>query len=106
MGRRPTLDVVCTDRLGSVRAITDASGAVTATYRTDEFGLPTATTGTTSQPFGFTGEPRDATGLLYLRARYYDPSLGRFISRDTWSGSLAAPQSLNRYVYVGNNPTT
>ena len=71
------IEVYHTDRLGSVRAITDAAGAVTATYRTDEFGLPTASTGTSSQPFAFTGEPRDATGLTYLRARYYDPSLGQ-----------------------------
>ena len=101
-----TLEVYHTDRLGSVRAITDAAGAVTATYRTDEFGVPTATTGTSTQPFAFTGEPRDASGLSYLRARAYDPSLGRFMSRDTWHGTLGAPQTLDRYVYVGNNPTT
>jgi len=79
---------------------------VTTTYRTDEYGLPTATTGTSSQPFAFTGEPRDATGLIYLRARYYDPALGRFMSRDTWPGGLAAPGTLDRYAYVGNNPAT
>jgi RHS repeat-associated protein len=55
---------------------------VTATYRTDEFGVLTATTGSSTQPFGFTGEPRDGTGLSYLRARYYDPGLGRFMGRD------------------------
>lgn len=82
-----TIEVYQTDRLGSVRAITDAAGAVTATYRTDEFGIPTASTGTSSQPFTFTGEPHDATGLTFLRARYYDPSLGRFMSRDTWAGN-------------------
>ena len=101
-----TLEVYHTDRLGSVRAITDAAGTITATYRTDEFGISTATTGTTSQPFGFTGEPRDATGLSYLRARYYDPTLGRFLSRDELAGSPSLPQSLNRYAYVSNNPQT
>jgi RHS repeat-associated protein len=79
---------------------------VTATYRTDEFGIPTATTGTSSQPFGFTGEPRDATGLTYLRARYYDPSLGRFLSRDPLAGNPRMCQTLNRYAYVTNNPAT
>ena len=100
------LEVYHADRLGSVRAITDATGAVTATYRTDEFGLPTATTGTTTQPFTFTGEPRDATGLTYLRARYYDPTLGRFMSRDRGQDFLGSPGSLNSYVYVESNPTT
>jgi len=100
------LEVYHTDRLGSVRAITDAAGAVTATYRTDEFGIPTATTGTSTQPFAFTGEPRDASGLSYLRARSYDPSLGRFMTRDTWAGSTADPASLDRYAYVGNRATT
>ena len=56
------IEVYHADRLGSVRAVSDATGAVTATYRTDEFGIPTATTGGSSQPFTYTGEPRDATG--------------------------------------------
>lgn len=98
------LEVYHTDRLGSVRTITDATGSVIASHRTDEFGIETATTGSSDQPFGFTGEPSDPTGLSYLRARYYDPTLGRFLSRDTWSGSGAAPASLNRYVYAWNNP--
>jgi RHS repeat-associated protein len=100
------IEVYHADRLGSVRAITDASGTVTATYRTDESGIPTGTTGSSTQPFTYTGEPRDATGLVYLRARSYDPVLGRFMSRDTWAGTTSASQSLNRYAYVGNNPTS
>ena len=98
------IEVYHTDRLGSVRAITDAAGTVTATYRTDEFGIETASTGTSTQPYGFTGEPEDASGLSYLRARYYDPVLGRFTSRDTWAGSGASPRSLNQYAYMANNP--
>ena len=100
------IEVYHTDRLGSVRAITDASGTVTATYRTDEFGIETASTGTSTQPYGFTGEPQDASGLSYLRARYYDPVLGRFTSRDTWPGTTAQPATLHRYAYAGNNPLT
>ncbi len=99
------LEVYHTDRLGSTRSITDASGAVTATYRTDAWGTPTSTTGTSDQPYGFTGEPTDASGLVYLRARYYDPSLGRFMSRDTFSGNPRACQTLNRYSYAVNDPT-
>jgi len=43
-------------------------------------------------------------GLVYLRARYYDPDLGRFVSKDPVLGSLGIPQTLNRYAYVVNNP--
>lgn len=100
------LEVYHADRLGSVRELTDATGAVIATYRTDEWGIPTQATGTSSQPFRFTGEPLDGTGLVYLRARYYDPSVAVFVSRDTWPGSTASPQSLNRYAYATGNPTT
>jgi RHS repeat-associated protein len=100
------IEVYHTDRLGSVRAITDATGAITATYRTDEFGIETATTGTSTQPYGFTGEPEDASGLSYLRARYYDPALGRFTTKDTWVGTTSASQSLNRFAYVEDNPAT
>jgi RHS repeat-associated protein len=100
-----TIEVYHTDRLGSVRAITDATGAVIAASRTDEFGVPTATTGSSTQPFGFTGEPHDGTGLSYLRARYYDPSLGRFMSRDPLPGNPRICQTQDRYSYATNNPT-
>ncbi len=100
------IEVYHADRLGSVRALTNGAGTVTATYRSDEWGLPTTSTGSSSQPFGFTGEPRDSTGLTYLRARYYDPALGRFTSRDTWTGSMATSGSQNRYAYVTGNPAT
>jgi hypothetical protein len=45
-------------------------------------------------------------GLLYLRARYYDPQLGRFLSRDPFPGLATIPQSLHPYAYVFNNPAT
>jgi RHS repeat-associated protein len=101
-----TPELVHADRLGSVRALTDASGTVTATYRTDAYGVPTTTTGSSGQPFGFTGEPVDPTGLVNLRARMYDPTTGRFTSRDSWPGSVTLPTSLDRYVYVQDNPAT
>jgi len=83
------IEVYHTDRQGSVRALTDAAGSVIATYRSDEFGIPVSATGTSSQPFRYTGEPSDASGLTYLRARYYDPSIGRFMSRDPFGGSTS-----------------
>ncbi len=44
------------------------------------------------------------SGLQYLRARYYDPETGRFLSRDSYLGDIQDPLTLNRYVYVLNNP--
>jgi RHS repeat-associated protein len=59
----------------------------------------------TKDKFKFTGEALDPqTGLYYLRARYYDPSVGRFISKDPLLGVASAPATTNRYVYALNNP--
>ncbi len=53
----------------------------------------------------YTGEQTDTdTGLVYLRARWYDPSTGRFTTRDPFPGLATLPQTLNPYVYVNNNP--
>ena len=100
------IEVQHADRLGSIRAVTDGTGTVIATYQTDEFGVPTTSTGSAGSPFRYTGEPLDASGLTYLRARYYDASLGRFLSRDPFAGVASSPLSLNRYSYVHNNPAT
>jgi RHS repeat-associated protein len=54
--------------------------------------------------YGFTGEQMDPSGLVYLRARYYAPITGRFVSRDPWPGYLWRPQTLNRHAYVANDP--
>lgn len=96
------------DGLGSVRALTNASGNVVQTYGTDEFGVPhgSLTQGTRTQPFGYTGEQRDPTGLVNLRARLYDPQLGRFLQADPLRGTARNPCSLNRYAYVRNDPVT
>ena len=98
------VQVYHTDGLGSVRALTDGTGQVVQTYQTDEFGVTTLTQGNSTQPFRYSGEPRDETGLINLRARMYDPATGRSLSRDTFPGVAGAPGSLNRYAYVGNNP--
>ncbi len=99
------LHVYHKDALGSVWALSDANGQVTDTYQRDPFGVPGARQGTSAQPFGFAGEPLDSeTGLLYLRARMYDPETGRFIQRDPFAGLARRPGTLNRYVYVGDNP--
>jgi RHS repeat-associated protein len=100
------IEVAHADRLGSIRTLTDGSGSVVATGRTDEFGIPTAATGSTDAPYGYTGEPIDGSGLVHLRARHYDPTLGRFLTRDTWGGDPLTAQTLNRYSYVSNDPLT
>ena len=101
-----SIEVYHADRLGTVRALTNSAGSTTATFRFDEWGLPTVSTGSSAQPFSFTGEPRDATGLTYLRSRYYDPTIGRMTSRDAWPGVPYGSQSQNRYAYAENNPAT
>src|SRR6266851_2321199 len=59
----------------------------------------------TRNKFRFTGEALDpGTGLYYLRARYYDPSVGRFISKDPLAGTAALPLTRNRFAYVLSNP--
>jgi RHS repeat-associated protein len=59
----------------------------------------------TASPFGYGGEQRDdETGLVNLRSRYYDPALGRFLSRDSLPGVTTLPQSWSRYSYVENGP--
>src|SRR5262249_4947886 len=55
-------------------------------------------------PYGFTGEFTESTGMIYLRARHYDPALGRFLTRDTWDGNINKPLSLNRWNYTSANP--
>ncbi len=61
--------------------------------------------GSFANDFRFTEEQSDETGLYFLRARYYDPSTGRFISKDPFGGTIGNPASLNRYVYAYDNPT-
>jgi RHS repeat-associated protein len=93
------------DGLASTMALTDASGNVVNTYDYDVFGSVSSQTGSQPNEFQFTGEQVDSTtALQYLRARYYDPTAGRFLSRDPFAGLAGVPQSLNRYPYVLNNP--
>ncbi|OMD19366.1 RHS repeat domain-containing protein [Paenibacillus odorifer] len=56
-------------------------------------------------PYKYSGELLDdESGLIYLKARYYDPSIGRFITEDTYDGQITNPLSQNLYTYVQNNP--
>jgi RHS repeat-associated protein len=95
-----------TDGLGSTRALTDTVGLVTDRYTYDAYGGMVEHQGTFGNSFQFAGEQRDAsTGLDYLRARYYDSSLGRFVSADPFAGFMSDPMSLHNYQYAHANPT-
>ncbi|UQZ32242.1 hypothetical protein C2I18_00985 [Paenibacillus sp. PK3_47] len=90
---------------GDVVQIVNTSGAVVNNYTYDEWGNITSQVEGTSNSFKYTGEVYDAeTGLYYLRARYYDPSMGRFLNEDTYEGQIDNPLSQNLYTYVVNNP--
>ena len=87
-----------------MRLLTDAAGAVANRYDYDSFGnLEAASYETVANPYAFTARERDAeSGLMFYRARYYDPKIGRFISEDPigFEG-----EDLNIYRYVFNAPT-
>lgn len=101
-----------------VTALSDTSGEIVATYYYDEFGNIKSSTGSISNPYKYAGyEYESALGYYNLKARYYDPQIGRFISKDPyWTvdnmiyngretpNFPAIMQSANLYVYALNNP--
>ncbi|MFC5401490.1 RHS repeat domain-containing protein [Cohnella soli] len=90
---------------GDVVKLSDSNGISLNTYDFDIWGNITQSTETISNPFKYSGEIYDdESGLYYLRARYYDPSISRFITEDTYEGQINNPLTLNLYTYVGNNP--
>ena len=87
------------DGLGSTTDLVDGSANVIGTYRYDVFGAIRSQTGSSPNQWLFTGEQRDGDSSLYfLRARYYDPAIGRFLSQDPAKAG-------HPYVYVENTPT-
>jgi RHS repeat-associated protein len=104
------LQYLLTDHLGSVVAVTNASGTLTSQQRYLPFGqvradIPSIPNSPITQTdFGFTGQRNlDGLGLMDYHARMYDAALGRFIQPDTIIPSMANPQSFNRFSYVLNN---
>ena len=99
-----TVSYYHTDRLGSVRAMTDASGTLVGDrHDYAPFGEDTASI--TGNPMRFGGKELDAeTALHYFEARYYRQTWGRFTQVDPASGWQSDPQSWNRYAYARNNP--
>jgi RHS repeat-associated protein len=91
------------DGIGSVTSLSNGAGALAQTYTFDSFGKTTASSGSLTNPFQYTTRELDPeTSAYYYRARYYDPSFGRFISEDP-SGFAGGDDF---YVYTENNPAT
>jgi RHS repeat-associated protein len=89
------------DHLGSIREVFDANGTLAARYDYDPFGARTLVNGAFQCDFGFTGHfHHGPSGLALTFFRVYDPSAGRWLSRDP----IEETGGLNLYGYVGNNP--
>jgi RHS repeat-associated protein len=83
-------------------ATVDGSGTLTNAYTYDVYGKTTSASGSQANDFQFAGQQTDVTGLQYLRARYYDPATGGFLSRDPLAKDAAwAGQPFG---YAGANP--
>jgi RHS repeat-associated protein len=97
---------------GNVRQLTNAAGAVTDSYEYDAYGNSFTVSGSTPNEFLYRGEQFDSDlGLYYLRARYYNPATGRFMSRDpndpqprNLDRKPIDPKVLHKYLYAGADP--
>jgi len=92
------------DALGSVRQLEGASAAGTLSQAYEPFGSVLSSSGEDSTAFQFTGEQMDETRLVYLRARYYAPGQGRFMTRDVWEGDQLLPITLHPWMFAHANP--
>ena len=91
------------DGLGSVTSLTDVNEDIVASYKYDAFGKILEETGAVENPYKFTGREHDEeTGLYFYRARYYDATVGRFLSKDSLMSEMRIAGNL--YNYVDNNP--
>jgi RHS repeat-associated protein len=93
------------DGLGTIRALADESGAATDLYGFTAFGELLNHEGQDPNAFLFTGEQLDSnTGFYYNRARWMDPGVGRFVSRDQFEVRADRPLTLHRYTYAEASP--
>jgi RHS repeat-associated protein len=88
------------DQLGSTRLLTDAEGSTGGTFTYEPYGAMEGSTETATTPMGFAGQYTDPeTGLQYLRARFYDPATGQFLTRDPAESLTSEP-----YAYAAADP--
>ena len=92
------------DALGSVRQIVDPQAEILLAQSYSPYGEMLSSVGDYETAYSYTGEMTDGTGLVNLRARYYDPGTGRFMSRDTWAGDYKNPITLGKWLYANGNP--
>ena len=95
------------DRRGSTIAITNMDSLITDRFQYGAYGEVTGHSGNTQTPFMYNGRDgvvTDSNGLYYMRARYYNPDIKRFINQDVVIGNVTDGRSLNRYAYVYGNP--
>jgi RHS repeat-associated protein len=93
------------DGHGNARFLANASGTITDTYTFDAFGAQIASTGTTPNPYLYSGERFDsALNLYHLRSRYYNVLTGRFETMDSDEGDIFDPATLHKYTYAQANP--
>jgi len=90
------------DHLRSIRLVTDSSKNIIVASTYHPFGETNVEEG--AEEYLFNGKEKDGTGLYYYGARYYDPQIGRFITKDLIKSNRMNSQSLNRYSYCLNNP--
>jgi RHS repeat-associated protein len=92
------------DALGSVRQVSDPTAKIVLAQSYSPYGETISSSGNFVTDYGYTGELTDATGLVDLRAREYDPGIGQFTSQDTWSGDYQNPITLVKWLYANANP--
>jgi RHS repeat-associated protein len=94
------------DSLGSIMALQRPDGGSQARYQYEAWGQVRTLTGQSTNRLGFTGHEYDVeSGLYYVKARYYDPTVGVFLSPDQQLGEPLLPLSLHPYLYAYQNPT-
>jgi RHS repeat-associated protein len=97
------------DYRGSTVAITDMYGNVTDRFEYDTYGKMVSHVGDSFVIFGYNGRDgvvTDENGLIYMRARYYNPTLCRFVNADIIHGEISHGVTLNRYAYANGNPVS
>ncbi len=88
----------------NVRAEVSSAGAVTAAFRYRAYGQTAQSTAASPSYLGLASQLIDSSGLYYMRARWYEPVNGRFLSHDPLSGDALSPATLNSFYYAAANP--